>query len=89
MTGDTTQPTINQGQILWRCRRGMLELDWLLQGYARHHYPRLDSVDQARFVALLEYPDATLLDILMGRQTPSDPAMARLAEAIRAAAYTA
>lgn len=64
----------------------MLELDWLLQGFAREHWLRLDADDQARFATLLDYPDATLLDILMGRQAPSDPALARLAERIRRAA---
>ncbi|MGF1545828.1 MAG: succinate dehydrogenase assembly factor 2 [Thiotrichales bacterium] len=77
------KPEVSLGQILWRCRRGMLELDWLLQGFARTRYTGLDGADQTRFIALLEYPDATLLEMLMGRQTPSDPEMARLAEAIR------
>ncbi len=64
----------------------MLELDWLLQGFAREHLPRLDAEDRVRFIKLLDYPDATLLDILLGRQAPSDPALARLAERIRRAA---
>jgi len=54
-------------RIRWHCRRGMLELDLLLQRFSRDHLPHLDDEQTARFVELLALPDQQLLDLLMGR----------------------
>ncbi len=75
-----------RAQVLWRCRRGLRELDCLLIPFARRHWARLDPADQARFLALLELPDPLLLEILMARRPPDDPALAPLVRAIRRAA---
>jgi antitoxin CptB len=80
---------MNKDQILWRCRRGMLELDLLLRSYMNQNFDQLSEEDRARFITLLDYPDQTLLEILMGRQTPADPELVSLASDIRSAAATA
>ncbi|RUM94871.1 MAG: succinate dehydrogenase assembly factor 2 [Thiothrix sp.] len=80
---------MNKDQILWRCRRGMLELDLLLRSYMNQKFDQLSEEDRARFITLLDYPDQTLLEILMGRQVPADPELISLASDIRSAAATA
>ena len=56
------------GRVLWRSRRGMLELDLVLSGFLERHWKSLDP-DQARdYLALLEYPDAELGDIITGKR---------------------
>lgn len=80
---------LNKDQILWRCRRGMLELDLLLRSYMNQNFDQLNKEDRARFITLLDYPDQTLLEILMGRQIPTDPKLESLASDIRSAAATA
>ncbi len=80
---------LSKDQILWRCRRGMLELDWLLHCYMDQYFDGLNERDLTRFVTLLNYPDQTLLEILMGRQVPADPELVSLASDIRSAAATA
>jgi len=82
-----TDPGHNR--LLWRCRRGMLELDCLLRGYAERHLAALDAAQRARFAALLDLPDQTLLAILLGQRPPPDPALAPLVAAIRRAARPA
>jgi len=72
-------------QVAWRCRRGMLELDLLLQQFVNQRYDSLDEVTRKAFVTLLDYPDAVLLDLLMGRSATADPEIARVVENIRAA----
>ncbi|HHM05186.1 MAG TPA: succinate dehydrogenase assembly factor 2 [Gammaproteobacteria bacterium] len=72
-------------RLAWQCRRGMLELDLLLQGFLERGYSRLDAASQAQFEALLAYPDPVLLEYLMGRAVPADPALARVVAAVRAA----
>ncbi len=46
-------------------------------------------LQSARFIALLDYPGQTLLEILMGRQIPADLKLEMLASEIRSAAATA
>jgi len=67
----------------------MLELDLLLRSYMNQKFDQLSEEDRARFITLLDYPDQTLLEILMGRQVPADPELISLASDIRSAAATA
>jgi len=80
---------LDKDQIQWRCRRGMLELDLLLRNYMNQHFDSLSEDDLTGFLTLLDYPDQTLLEILMGRQIPSDPKLVPLVSEIRRAAATA
>ena len=73
-------------RLRWQCRRGMRELDLLLGGFVDRAYGRLSAGEREQFVRLLSYSDALLLDYLMGRTLPSDPAIADLVRKIRNAA---
>ncbi len=72
-----------QGRVLWHCRRGMKELDVLLERYARAGHPQAPVADQERFEALLELPDPMLAGYFLAGETPPDPALARLIARIR------
>jgi antitoxin CptB len=52
---------LEHNRLRWRCRRGLLELDIVLQRYLDKHSS--DSL----LSELLEFPDNDLLDIVMGR----------------------
>jgi antitoxin CptB len=71
------------GRLHWQCRRGMRELDLLLQDFLERRYASLDDDGQAAFAALLECPDALLFDYLMGGLAPSDPALADVVRRVR------
>jgi antitoxin CptB len=73
-------------RLYWQCRRGMRELDLLLQSFLERAYDELDEREQAGFERLLAYPDALLFEYLMGCAAPSDPLIARVVEKIRDAA---
>jgi len=62
-----------RGRLLWRCRRGLRELDVLLERYLRERYPCAPAAEQHAFEALLDLPDPELLDCVMRRQAPADP----------------
>jgi antitoxin CptB len=72
------------GRTLWRCRRGLKELDVLLERYARGGHPQAPAAEQRRFEALLELPDPLLAGYLLAGDTPADPALAGLVARIRA-----
>jgi antitoxin CptB len=80
-TNGTDHAAINR--TAWQCRRGMRELDELLGQFLVQRYTDLDARDRLAFNTLLEYPDAVLLELLMGRMAPADGDLARLVRAIR------
>ncbi len=73
-------------RMRWKCRRGMRELDLLLRDFLDSGYQTLEAADQQLFDRILDYPDAVLLEWLMGRIRPTDKDVARLIDKIRSAA---
>jgi antitoxin CptB len=72
-------------RLRWQCRRGMLELDLLLNRFLEVGFADLDEASRADFVRLLGYQDQIIYDWLMGQAVPADAALRRLLAAIRAA----
>ena len=72
-------------QLRWRCRRGMLELDLLLNTFLDKEYASLDAKKSELFETLLDYPDQVLFDLLMGKMQASDDSIVKLIEKIRKA----
>lgn len=70
-------------RLRWQCRRGLRELDLLLQQFLDAQAGQLDAPTTAAVLRLLEYPDAVLLEWLLGRQIPSDTEVASLVQRIR------
>jgi len=70
-------------RLLWRCRRGMKELDVLLERYVRSHLQEASIDERQVLIRLLDLPDPQLADYLFGHATASDPALANLVAAIR------
>ena len=56
----------------WRCRRGMLELDIVLQGFVDKHYMQLDEIELKHFDTLLSLPDNDLWDMITSKQKVED-----------------
>jgi len=48
----------------WRCRRGLLELDVVLQRFIDKHYEKLDEEALRQFEALLDLADNDLWDMI-------------------------
>ena len=69
-------------RIQWRCRRGMLELDWVLQKFLERRYHDLTTTERQHFERLLALPDQLLLAILQQRQTAPDNDLKLLVEKI-------
>lgn len=84
MTSNNHQnKTKSLAQLKWACRRGMLELDVILNRFLSEAYDNLTAADQALFVDLLSESDPELFDWLLGADTPTDPDFARMTEIIR------
>ena len=72
-----------KSRLYWQCRRGMLELDDLLQGFYKNSVNTLSEQQLQSFESLLKSPDDLLLEYLMGRTRPVDPGIADVIERIR------
>lgn len=76
-------------RLRWRCRRGMRELDVVLQQFLATSFAALGAADKSRFAAILDLPDPDLYAYLAGRKEPEDPRSAALIARIRATAVRA
>ena len=59
-------------KLRWQCRRGILELDVLLDNFLNTHYAKLSNKEKKAFIDLLDYSDPLLLEWLTN-QTSAPP----------------
>jgi antitoxin CptB len=71
-------------RLRWRCRRGMLENDLILERFLDARGAAISAPELARLERLLALGDNELWDLLSGRQEPEDAAMVPLVQALRA-----
>ena len=70
-------------RVRWSCRRGLLELDLVLERFVTDHYERLSQREKDVFSKLLKLPDNDLLDLAMGRADTTDPEYGDLIKLMR------
>ena len=71
------------GRLRWRCRRGMKELDVLLERYVGERFGTASAPEQEAFRLLLETQDTLLYAYCLGSQ-PVPPHLKTLIERITA-----
>lgn len=65
--------TDDRNRLRWQCRRGLLELDILLNRFLDNHYTQLPAQQQVEFTNLLTQSDQTLLAWLTGQAEVPTP----------------
>ncbi|HEU5284728.1 MAG TPA: succinate dehydrogenase assembly factor 2 [Burkholderiales bacterium] len=70
-------------RIRWRCRRGLLELDLVLERFLERVYARLTPEERDVFKGLLERSDNELWDLVSGRTEPPAGPEAHLVRLLR------
>ena len=70
-------------ELKWRCRRGMLELDILLNSYLDKNYNTMSKQQGDIFSEVLDYPDQVLFDLLLGNMQSSDARVNKLVSEIQ------
>jgi len=76
----------DETRLHWQCRRGMLELDLMLESFVDKRYADLPVKTKKAFHQLLKCQDQILLDYLMGQDIPNDKDVADVAKQVRDAA---
>jgi len=74
----------SDGQLRWHCRRGMKELDVLLERFCQQQLPNLTSDERKVFARFLDWSDPDLYTCLVNGQYPTDNAYASLVQRILA-----
>ncbi len=73
--------TVAQNRLKWKCRRGLLELDLVLQGFIERH---LEEKDVNALNELLDLQDNDLWDIVSGRSDRYDARFGGIVARLRA-----
>lgn len=79
-------PGDNQAELRrlrWRCRRGMRELDQLLQGWLEREWARSPESERGVFLRLLDCEDDRLWRWFMGFERADDADLDLLVQRIR------
>ena len=63
-------------RIRWHCRRGLLELDLILERFNQKHLMALSTLQLEEFKELLALDDNDLLDLIMERIPVTDQRLA-------------
>jgi antitoxin CptB len=71
-----------EGRLAWRCRRGMRELDTLLERYMTDRYPIADAAERQAFEHALDLADPQLWAYVLRQEFPDDPALRHVIEQI-------
>lgn len=69
-------------RMRWASRRGMLELDLVLEPFVNQCYPELEAADRARFQQLMLCQDQELFAWFLRRESPEDPEIASIVDRI-------
>lgn len=74
---------MSDSKLVWRCRRGIRELDVLFGRYLESDYPGLSTDDKLSFQKLLEVQDPVIMDWLFGKYSPEDADLIDLIEKLK------
>ncbi len=64
--------SFNKSRLLWRCRRGIKEMDIILQDFVDNSYEQLSNENKNAFSNLLDEQDLDILNWIMGKGEPAD-----------------
>ena len=70
-------------RLRWRCRRGMRELDQLLERWLDRGHAQSSDAQKRVFLTVLDTEDDVLWHWFMGHEIPADVEVAALVDRIR------
>ena len=62
----TMKKNININKVIWASRRGLLELDLLLEPFIRSEFTKMSDFDQSHLYEFLKLDDDELFDFFLG-----------------------
>jgi succinate dehydrogenase flavin-adding protein (antitoxin of CptAB toxin-antitoxin module) len=74
---------VRHNRLRWKCRRGLLELDIVLQRFLEANALEDEALES--FTRLLDLPDTELWDVVAGRSDRYAPGLSEIVARLRAA----
>ena len=74
---------VEMNRLRWRCRRGLLENDLVLERFLAAHGSHLEGEQLGAFQALLDCGDDELWSLVSGRSECRDPALVEVVQLLR------
>jgi len=74
---------LNPSQLVWRCRRGVRELDVLFGRYLEVEYEKLDNAEKKIFERFLDVQDPIIMDWIFAKAVPQDSSFEPIIQQIR------
>ena len=71
-----------RARVKWACRRGMLELDVILDPFFEECFDTLSDTEKQDFIEFLKCDDPDLFAWLMGHGASEDPRMKAMTDTI-------
>jgi antitoxin CptB len=71
-------------RLKWKCRRGLLELDLVLERFLQRHAWGMSDNDLVLFGELLDYADPELWEVVSGRSDRYPPRHGAIVARLRA-----
>ena len=72
-----------KARLLWRCRRGIKEMDIILQEFINVSYDHLNDEDKNAFSKLLDEQDLDILNWIIGKDKPANDRLANIINIIK------
>jgi len=70
-------------RLLWQCRRGMLELDLILNAFVKNVYISLNEQEKTAFQCLLKCSDPEIYTWIMGHDQPENEELLQIVRIIQ------
>ncbi len=71
-------------RLRWRCRRGIREMDLLLERFLLDHYPHLSADHRSSFEAMLDEADLDIYAWIVGTTEPDNPSYIAIVKQLQA-----
>ena len=73
----------NRSRLLWRCRRGIREMDIVLQEFLNQSYDTLSDTEKISFSKILNEADLDILNWIMEKDEPENDGVKNIIKLIR------
>ena len=79
---NTMEQNININKVIWAGRRGLLELDLLLEPFIRSEFNKMSEFDQNHLYEFLKLDDDELFDFFLGSKEVPQQFLAIVSEVL-------
>ncbi|BAC24584.1 ygfY [Wigglesworthia glossinidia endosymbiont of Glossina brevipalpis] len=78
----------NKSMVYWSCRRGMLELDIIINNFFKKEFDFLSNKEKIFFVNMLSYDDIYLYKCLIFNYEPKNKKIKKIIKLIKRSSFS-